>query len=252
MLSSRYTRLLWCVAAVFVILLSGSRAVAQPTAVDYDAMMVEYGLVDICEMDSTILVELKYSTDDNFVGRDMYGSLERAYLVENFARKVLRAQQILRARHPEYTLLIYDAARPISVQRTMRRMVEGTPLQSFVADGTRGGRHNYGVGVDLTIATLDGEPLDMGAAFDEFSEASAVKATPDTSDANSRTITVFRDYVQALVRRGVIGEAQGANRILLLEVMCEAGLVPYRREWWHYEELMPMSTVRERYRLLDF
>ena len=34
--------------------------------------------------------------------------------------------------------------------------------------------------------------------------------------------------------------------------MCEAGLVPYRREWWHYEELMPMSTVRERYRLLDF
>ncbi|MBP6331047.1 MAG: peptidase M15, partial [Alistipes sp.] len=35
-------------------------------------------------------------------------------------------------------------------------------------------------------------------------------------------------------------------------VMREAGLVPYRREWWHYEEPMAMSEVRTRYKLLDF
>ena len=233
-------------------LLGAYNVEAQTASVDYDKKMVEYGLVDIRELDSTILVELKYSTVDNFVGKDMYGSLERAYLVETFARKVLRAQQILKERHPQYTLLIYDAARPISVQRTMRRMVEGTPLQSFVADGTRGGRHNFGVSVDLTIATLDGVPLDMGAGFDEFSDASAVKATSDTSDASTRTICIYRSFVNSLVKRGLIDEVQAANRILLLEVMCEAGLVPYRREWWHYEELIPMSKVREKYRLLDF
>ena len=42
------------------------------------------------------------------------------------------------------------------------------------------------------------------------------------------------------------------NRQLLGSVMREAGLVPYRREWWHYEEPMAMSEIRIRYKLLDF
>ena len=46
--------------------------------------------------------------------------------------------------------------------------------------------------------------------------------------------------------------SQGRNRELLRSVMREAGLVPYRREWWHYEEPMPMPEVRKRFRLLDF
>lgn len=209
-------------------------------------------MVDITTLDSSILVELKYSTTDNFVGFDMYGDLERAYLEKEFAQKVVLAQSILKREHPNLTLLIYDAARPISAQRAMRRCVEGSELESFVADGTRGGRHNYGVAVDLTIATEDGTPLDMGADFDEFSEASSVKGTPDTSDKSSRTIDVYRGYITELANRGIITYEAAQNRILLIEVMCEAGLYPYRKEWWHYEDIMPMSSVRSKYRLLDF
>lgn len=209
-------------------------------------------MVDITTLDSSILVELKYSTTDNFVGVDMYGDLERAYFEKEFAQKVVLAQSILKREHPNLTLLIYDAARPISAQRAMRRCVEGSALESFVADGTRGGRHNYGVAVDLTIATEDGTPLDMGAEFDEFSEASSVKGSPDTSDKSSRTIDVYRGYITELANRGIITYEAARNRILLVEVMCEAGLYPYRKEWWHYEDIMPMSSVRSKYRLLDF
>lgn len=209
-------------------------------------------MVDIITLDSSILVELKYSTTDNFVGVDMYGDLERAYFEKEFAQKVVLAQSILKREHPNLTLLIYDAARPISAQRAMRRCVEGSALESFVADGTRGGRHNYGVAVDLTIATTDGTPLDMGAEFDEFSEASSVKGSPDTSDKSSRTIDVYRGYITELANRGIITYEAARNRILLIEVMCEAGLYPYRKEWWHYEDIMPMSSVRSKYRLLDF
>ena len=134
----------------------------------------------------------------------------------------------------------------------MHQAVAGTELESFVADGTRGGRHNYGVAVDLTIATIDGTPLDMGAEFDEFGPASSVKGTPDTSDATTRTIYVYRDYVNSLVNSGVVDVEAARNRLLLIEVMCEAGLVPYRREWWHFEELMSMSQTRQKYILLDF
>lgn len=237
-------------ATILLSLLSTTFVSAQESSID--ELMKSYNMVDITTLDSSILVELKYSTTDNFVGVDMYGDLERAYLEREFAQKVVLAQSILKREHPNLTLLIYDAARPISAQRAMRRCVEGSVLESFVADGTRGGRHNYGVAVDLTIATEDGTPLDMGAEFDEFSEASSVKETPDTSDKSSRTIDVYRSYITELANRGIITYEAARNRILLVKVMCEAGLYPYRKEWWHYEDIMPMSSVRSKYRLLDF
>jgi D-alanyl-D-alanine dipeptidase len=227
-------------------------ASAQQSPQNFDAMMQEYNLVDVRALDSEILVDLKYSTTDNFMGVDMYGELETAYLEREFAQRVVRAKQLLQERHPEYTLLIYDAARPISVQRAMRRAVEGTEFESFVADGTRGGRHNYGVAVDLTIATLDGTPLDMGAGFDDFTEAASVKGTADNSDPNTRTLKVYRDYINSLAARGIISSEVAANRIVLVEVMHEAGLYPYRREWWHFEEIISISATRSKYKLLDF
>ena len=222
--------------------------------VDFDAKMREYNLVDVKTMEGAedIIVELKYSTPYNFVGKDMYRGLKRAYLTPDFARKVIRAQQILRKRNPQLTLLIYDAARPISVQRYMRKLVEGTKFQDFVADGTKGGRHNYGVAVDLTIATNQGLPLDMGAGFDDFTDAAAVKGTSDTNDQANRNIKVYTEYVNGLVKRGLISAEAAKNRLLLIEIMIEAELYPYRREWWHYEELTPMSEIRQKRRLLNF
>ena len=235
-----------------IALLSIPQIVDAQGSVDFDMKMREYGLVDIQTLNPEIIVELKYSTTDNFVGEDMYGELNKAYFVQDFALKIVDAQRILKEKYPQYTLLIYDAARPISVQRAMRRVVEGTEFENFVADGTRGGRHNYGVAVDLTIATLDGTPLDMGTDFDALNDASAVKETPDNSDIKTRTISVFSSYINGLAQRGVISYEAAANRILLMEVMCEAGLVPYRREWWHFEEIISIAATRERYQLLDF
>lgn len=225
---------------------------AEAQSQDFDVLMREYGLVNIQDLDSNILVDLKYSTEDNFVGRDMYGDLEQAYLEMEFANRVVQAQKILKKRNPNYTLLIYDAARPISTQRAMRKIVDGTDLERFVADGTRGGRHNYGVAVDLTIATTDGIALDMGAEFDDFTIAASVKATPDTCDPETRTIDIYRDHINSLVTKRIITRQAADNRILLVTVMCEAELYPYRREWWHYEDIMPMESVRKNYKLLDF
>lgn len=219
-----------------------------------DSKMHEYNLVDITTLagGEDILVELKYSSSDNFVGEDMYGELEKAYFEVSFAKKVVKAQQYLQSKHPNYTLLIYDAARPISVQRYMRSVVEGTELENFVADGSKGGRHNYGVAVDLTIATANGTPLDMGTPFDDLTERSSVKGTPDNSDPKSRTLDVYRTYAYEQVSKGVITQEAANNRLLLIEVMISADLVPYRREWWHFEELMSMGDTRTKYRLLDF
>ena len=222
---------------------SGS-ATAQ--VVDFNKKMKEYGLVDVQMLDKDIQVELKYATEDNFVGENMYGSLTTAYLLPHFAKKVVEAQRILRERHPEYSLLIYDAARPISVQRRMRSAVEGTPLQIYVADGKRGGRHNYGVAVDLTIVDGQGRPLDMGASFDHFGREAWV------GNDNDVTLAAYKAYVERLRVEGLISAEAAANRTLLLEIMDAVGLRPYVKEWWHFQERISMTATRERYKLLDF
>ena len=224
--------------------LGGGATSAQE--VDFDKKMKEYGLVDIQSLDKEIRVELKYATEDNFVGENMYGSLTTAYLLPHFARKVVEAQRILRKRYPEYSLLVYDAARPISVQRRMRRAVEGTPLQIYVADGQKGGRHNYGVAVDLTIVDGAGRPLDMGAGFDHFGDEAWV------GNDNDVTLAAYKAYVEALRKRGKISAEAAANRTLLLEIMDAVGLRPYVKEWWHFQERISMSATRERYKLLNF
>ena len=224
--------------------LGGGAVSAQE--VDFDKKMKEYGLVDIQSLDKEIRVELKYATEDNFVGENMYGLLTTAYLLPHFARKVVEAQRILRKRYPDYSLLVYDAARPISVQRRMRRAVEGTPLQIYVADGQKGGRHNYGVAVDLTIVDGAGRPLDMGAGFDHFGDEAWV------GNDNDVTLAAYKAYVEALRKRGKISAEAAANRTLLLEIMDAVGLRPYVKEWWHFQERISMSATRERYKLLDF
>ena len=219
---------------------------ASAQEVNFDKKMAEYGLIDIQSLDKDIRVELKYATEDNFVGENMYGTLTTAYLLPHFARKVVQAQRILRERYPEYSLLIYDAARPISVQRRMRRVVEGTPLQIYVADGQKGGRHNYGVAVDLTIVDGAGRPLDMGAGFDHFGREAWVGNDKDV------TLAAYKSYVETLRREGLISAEAAANRTLLLEIMDAVGLRPYVKEWWHFQERIAMNTTRERYKLLDF
>ena len=234
------------VKIVWAALLLLCSATVSAQEVDFDKKMIEQGLVDIQQLDGQILVELKYATEDNFVGENMYGTLRRAYLLPHFARKVVRAQALLRERHPDYSLLIYDAARPISVQRRMRRTVEGTPLQIYVADGTRGGRHNYGVAVDLTIVDGQGQPLDMGAGFDHFGREAWVGGDKDV------TLAAYKAYVEGLHRQGLITEEAARNRVLLLEIMDSVGLRPYVKEWWHFQEKISMSRTRELYKLLDF
>ena len=49
-------------------------------AVDYQYEFEKIGFVDIQSVDSSIVVDLKYASADNFMGFNMYGTLRHAYL----------------------------------------------------------------------------------------------------------------------------------------------------------------------------
>lgn len=176
----------------------------------------EQGLQDIQQLDSEILVDLKYSTTDNFTKTVLYDSLYNAYLHPIAAEKLVKAQQLLKAHDSSLTLLVYDGARPMSVQKKMYAVVQNTPYHAYVANPSRTGVHNYGMAVDLTIASVDGIPLDMGTPFDFFGRAAGINREDQ------------------LIVEKVLTRKQVDNRRLLRRVMTEAGFVAIRGEWWHF------------------
>ena len=93
---------------------------SEPLAVSpLEIVMQQHGLLDLQEIDPEIRVDLKYSSRDNFVGEDLYGTLELAYLQPEPARALAEASRLLQRDNPYLRLLLYDAARPLKVQEML-------------------------------------------------------------------------------------------------------------------------------------
>ncbi len=189
------------------------------------------GLVDAATKVDGLKVELKYSTADNFLKKDVYGDLEQCYLQSVAADMLAKAAKALEAMRPDLHLLAYDCVRPVSVQRQMWAVVKGTPQQGYVANPNTktGSIHNYGCAVDLTIADKDGKPLDMGTPFDFFGLAAQPR------------------HEFKLLAAGKLTHAQWANRLLLREVMVRAGFIPIASEWWHFN-CAPNHVARKKFK----
>ena len=212
----------------FILLLSFSLVQAG----DIEDQMMNQGLIDIQSLDASIQIDLKYSGKDNFLGKDAYGELNRCYLQPEAAEKLVTAQKLLKEKRPDLTLLVYDGARPRSVQRSMWALVEGGKLEKYVANPDRGSIHNYGCAVDLTLATLDGTELDMGTPFDYFGDLSEPR------------------HESRFLEQGILSEEQVANRELLREVMTAAGFHVLDIEWWHFNAY-PGKVTREKFKIIE-
>ena len=195
--------------------------------------MAEQGLVDILSVDSTIQVSLMYARPDNFTGKILYTDLREAYLHPKAAAALARAQQALRRLHPELSLKIYDATRPMSVQQKMWNTVAGTKQQNYVSNPRNGGgMHNYGLAVDITLCkAATGDTLDMGTQVDFLGPYAHI------------------DDEAGLVAKHIITSEAKKNRELLRKVMKEAGFIPLKTEWWHFN-LVSRNEARQKYKVI--
>lgn len=202
-------------------------------AVDYDAEFRRMGFVDVLQLDSAIVVDLKYSSTDNFMGLNMYGDLNKAYLRPEIADKLIQAQRLLREKSKDYTLVIYDAARPMSAQKMMFDKVQGTNFEQYVANPYSGGGHHcYGCAVDVSIL-YKGKPLDMGTDFDSFCHLS------------------HTDNEKVNLKNGTLSTLAYENRLLLRSIMTSVGFDVEPCEWWHFS-CYQIDDIRKKYPRLDF
>ncbi len=176
-------------------------------------------LVNIQTLDSSIHVDLKYATSDNFMKKRLYFDIDNAYLQKEIAQKLVKANTLLKKLHANYRLLIYDAARPRSIQQTMWDALDTIPVKErtkFVSNPANGSVHNYAAAVDLTICNNTGKPLDMGAGYDDIRQI----AYPSKEDY--------------FLKKGMISKKQIENRKLLRKVMITNGFTNIPTEWWHF------------------
>lgn len=159
------------------------------------------------------------------------GTQPEIYLREGAAERLAAAAEKLPT---DYSFVALDGWRSTQVQASLyeefrqsllrQGWQDGDELKAelgkFVAlpttDIQKPSPHLSGGAIDLTIAGPGGW-LEMGTAFDDFSDLATTRHYEEISELSERDILI-RD-----------------NRRLLYHLMIEAGFVNYPKEWWHYE-----------------
>lgn len=160
--------------------------------------------MDLAAVDPDLRLDIRYATDDNFLGRAVYEA-PRCLLVPDAARLLIEAERALRAQG--YRLVVWDCYRPRSVQYEMWKIL---PDPTYVADPERGSRHNRGAAVDVGLLAADGSPVPLPTGHDDFSP----RAHRDAANLPPEAI---------------------GNRERLERAMGEAGWIPLASEWWHFD-----------------
>ncbi len=172
-----------------------------------DGEFLEADLVDLASLDPTIKYDIRYASDNNFMGIPFYLQ-SKAFMQRPAAEAVVRIHN--RLKEKGYGLLIHDAYRPWYVTKMFW---DATPeeFKHFVANPERGSRHNRGCAVDLTLYHLEsGQVIETVGGYDEFS---------DRSYPNYPGGTELQRYYRELIRNAM--EADGFS--------------VYEWEWWHFD-----------------
>lgn len=182
------------------------------------------GFVLLSDLVPGIVQEMRYYSTYNFIGDRIDGYEEPIALLTKEAARALKTVSN-QAMVSGYRLKIFDAYRPVSaVKHFVLWGIEDLDLRMkpfFYPDLEKAelfekgyiasqSSHSRGSTVDLTLLDMaTGKELDMGSAFDFFSELSH----PDSKD---------------------ITPEQHRNRMFLQDLMVRNGFEPIDCEWWHF------------------
>jgi D-alanyl-D-alanine dipeptidase len=164
-------------------------------------------LVELRRLDPTIKLDIRYATTNNLFGTVFY-SQARAFMQRPAAEAVVRVNRKLKALG--YGLLVHDGYRPWYVTKVFW---DATPddKKLFVADPSKGSRHNRGCAVDLSLYDLKtGKPVEMVSTYDE---------TTDRAYPNYPGGTSLERWYRDLLRAAMEAE----------------GFTVYEAEWWHFD-----------------
>lgn len=148
-----------------------------------------------------VILDVRYATPINFTGKQLYLH-QLAWLRTEALDSLATATEELEA--SGYNLVVFDAFRPQSVQKKLRAACSD---DMYVLEASN---HCRGIAIDVALAYENGNYLDMGTDYDDFTE----KAHPENN---------------------LITNEQRENRKILRQFMESAGFMQHPHEWWHYD-----------------
>lgn len=163
-------------------------------------------VVDVAGAIPDAVLDLRYATERNLVGRALYPAGARCLLLRPVAERLAGAAARLRAHG--LRLRLYDCYRPLSVQRELWRI---HPTPGLVADPAKGSHHNRAAAVDVGLADARGDAVPLPTDFDAFGPRARAGAVEG------------------------VGKAARRNRDLLRAAMQAQGFRVNRLEWWHFD-----------------
>lgn len=184
------------------------------------------GFVEIREAIPGIVVDLRYYSDDNFVGEPVDGYESHQCYISEAAAAALKPVQSELAQFG-LGLKVFDAYRPqravdhfvrwaedLDDTRMKARYYPDVEKENLFRDGYIAAKsgHSRGSTVDVTLVSVEsGMPveLDMGTPWDYFG--------PLSWPASTR-----------------VSAEQRSNRMLLQLLMVKNGFRPLAEEWWHF------------------
>ncbi|MBQ2546781.1 MAG: hypothetical protein II557_10855, partial [Clostridia bacterium] len=154
------------------------------------------------------VISMKLSTDGTSIGEPFYH--RNLCLLQYDLLPMMRAAAE-RFRQDGYTIIIYDAYRPTSVQQ---RWFDVIRVHKWVADPKigMGGIHDRGTAVDISLIDSEGHLLEMPTPMHTFTEASDRRSTTMTATAR-------------------------ANMNYMLDIMLKCGFTYIQSEWWHFQDV---------------
>ncbi len=163
-------------------------------------------MVDLKTLIPTIVLDIRYASNKNFMQRPMYtGRVTTTYLRLPVAKALAQVQKELNGKG--LGLKIFDAYRPYSVTERFWELVMN---EKYVADPKKGSGHNRGTAVDLTIINLQTKKeMEMPTGFDNFTD------------------TAHQSFMQ-------LPFLLLENRKFLKDIMEKYGFKKMDTEWWHY------------------
>lgn len=194
---------------------------AEKEALSY----ISEGFVLLSDVAPEVIQEIRYFSDNNFVGGRVDGYEEPcAILTKEAACALKKVSDVIRG--SGYMIKVYDAYRPQRASEHFKRWsedlkavdtkpyfypeIDKSMLFEMGYICVKSG-HTRGSTVDVTLVDAEtGNEIDMGGTFDYFGE----RSNP--------------------CYKGELTDEQLSNRRTLREVMLRHGFKPFPTEWWHF------------------
>ncbi len=206
------------------------------------------GFIYLEQLDPTIIQEMRYYGNHNFIGRPIEGyEADKCITTLKVAEALKRVQAELRGQ--SLTLKVYDAYRPLravghfvewandvndlKMKKEFYPDVDKSKLFELGYIGIRS-QHTRGCAVDLTIVPIPTPKQDTYQSGDILVDGRLPKGTRfnDNSIEMGTGFDVFDELSHTA--NSNISDTAKSNRAMLVEIMAKHGFANYSKEWWHF------------------